>query len=239
MHQLGCHLGKSLGLALGPAVFNGHILTLDEAGLLQALAERAQALCVHVWVFDAHKSNYWNSGLLRARSERPRCSAAKKRDELAPSHVATRPPRIMDLPLVYQVIGCVHRSKERRPRSESGLGCAKTPAPAAHVETSRRNCAAWSRIVLRARCSIPCWRIVFSTFRNCMSFHTGWVRSVELVPFATFPLPPRADVGADIVEPPLSAIALNRCAIVRCAVGLAASAVPRERSSVAGQAALS
>ena len=57
----------------------------------------------------------------------------------------------------------------------SGLGCAKTPASAAHVETSRRNCAPWSRIVLRARCSIPCWRIVFSTFRNCMSFHTGWV----------------------------------------------------------------
>src|SRR5258708_24391936 len=61
--------------------------------------------------------------------------------------------------------------------TEMGLGCAKTPAPAAHVETSRRNCAPWSRIVLRARCSIPCWRIVFSTFRNCMSFHTGWVKN--------------------------------------------------------------
>src|SRR5262249_14107373 len=60
-----------------------------------------------------------------------------------------------------------------------GLGCAKTPAPAAHVETSRRNCAPWSRIVLRARCSIPCRRIVFSTFRNCMSFHTGWVLAVS------------------------------------------------------------
>src|SRR6059058_3308786 len=62
--------------------------------------------------------------------------------------------------------------------AEMGLGCAKTPAPAAHVQTSRRNCAPWSRIVLRARCSIPCWRIVFSTFRNCMSFHTGWVNRV-------------------------------------------------------------
>src|SRR5262249_50541420 len=51
-----------------------------------------------------------------------------------------------------------------RVRSALGLGCAKTPAPAAHVETSRRNCAPWSRIVLRARCSIPCRRIVFSTF---------------------------------------------------------------------------
>src|SRR5262249_37523391 len=40
----------------------------------------------------------------------------------------------------------------------------------AHVETSQRNCAPWSRIVLRARCSIPCWRIVFSTFRNLYEF---------------------------------------------------------------------
>ncbi len=73
-------------------------------------------------------------------------------------------------------IGSFLRRGNPDPRmSLVGLGCAKTPAPAAHVETSRRNCAAWSRIVLRARCSIPCWRIVFSTFRNCMSFHTGWV----------------------------------------------------------------
>ena len=34
------------------------------------------------------------------------------------------------------------------PKSALGLGCAKTPAPAAHVETSQRNCAP---IVLRAR----------------------------------------------------------------------------------------
>src|SRR5262245_44571008 len=73
----------------------------------------------------------------------------------------------------------LHRSKSGRLMSALGLGCAKTPAPAAHVETSQRNCAPWSRIVLRARCSILCWRIVFSTFRNCMSFHTGWVKSGE------------------------------------------------------------
>src|SRR5258706_13800270 len=76
-----------------------------------------------------------------------------------------------------------------------GLGCAKTPAPAAHVETSRRNCAPWSRIVLRARCSIPCWRIVFSTFRNCMSFHTGWVKLGRAGDVrCTTALPPKADV---------------------------------------------
>src|SRR5262245_25530140 len=74
------------------------------------------------------------------------------------------------------------RCESLEPRmSLVGLGCAKTPAPVAHVETSRRNCAPWSRIVLRARCSIPCRRIVFSTFRRCMSFHTGWVIHVALV----------------------------------------------------------
>src|SRR5262249_39562474 len=83
--------------------------------------------------------------------------------------------------------------------SALGLGCAKTPAPAAHVETSRRNCAPWSRIVLRARCSIPCRRIVFSTFLRCMSFHTGWVRSGHHPSPNQCPLYPskrtRADIG--------------------------------------------
>src|SRR5260221_7310028 len=68
---------------------------------------------------------------------------------------------------------------------------AKTPAPAAHVETSQRNCAPWSRIVLRARCSIPCWRIVFSTFRGCMSFYTARVKLGRPVMSAARPLFPR------------------------------------------------
>jgi hypothetical protein len=55
----------------------------------------------------------------------------------------------------------------------SCLGRAKTPAPVAHVEAPRRNCASRSRKMLRARHSIPRWRIVFSTFPRCMSFHTA------------------------------------------------------------------
>src|ERR1700704_7017525 len=31
--------------------------------------------------------------------------------------------------------------------------------------------------MLRTYGSIPCWRIVFSTFRRCMSFYTTWVKS--------------------------------------------------------------
>ena len=51
-------------------------------------------------------------------------------------------------------------------------------------------------------------------------------------------LPPRADVGADIVERPLSAKALNRFAIV-AAGGLFAIAVPRGEIVGSGRGGLS
>src|SRR5258707_3532307 len=54
-----------------------------------------------------------------------------------------------------------------------GLGCAKTPAVAPHVELSLSNCICGSQIILHKRRSMPCRRIVFSTFRGCMSFYTG------------------------------------------------------------------
>jgi hypothetical protein len=59
--------------------------------------------------------------------------------------------------------------------SVSGLGRVKTPAPAEHVEASRSNCISESQIILHTRRSMPCWRIVFSTFRGCMSFYTARV----------------------------------------------------------------
>jgi hypothetical protein len=48
----------------------------------------------------------------------------------------------------------------------------ETPALAGHVEASQSNCISESQIILHTRRSMPCWRIVFSTFRRCMSFHT-------------------------------------------------------------------
>src|SRR6266446_2565726 len=59
-----------------------------------------------------------------------------------------------------------------RAMAASGLGCAKTPALAPHVEISLSNCIFESQIILHTRGSMPCWRIVFSTFRGCMSFYT-------------------------------------------------------------------
>src|SRR5262245_39264478 len=64
----------------------------------------------------------------------------------------------------------------RPPMSQSGLGCAKTLAVAPHVEISPGNCIPESQIILHTRGSMPCWRIVFSTFCGCMSFYTGSVR---------------------------------------------------------------
>src|SRR5262245_44464883 len=62
-----------------------------------------------------------------------------------------------------------------------GLGCAKTLAVAPHVEISPGNCIPESQIILHTRGSMPCWRIVFSTFCGCMSFYTGSVIHVALV----------------------------------------------------------
>src|SRR6266436_8203454 len=59
--------------------------------------------------------------------------------------------------------------------SAVGLGCVKTPTLAARVETSRRNCVLESQIILHTRGVMPPWRIVFSTFRDCMSFYTARV----------------------------------------------------------------
>src|SRR5262245_7356679 len=56
-----------------------------------------------------------------------------------------------------------------------GLGCAKTLAVTPHVEISPGKCSPESQIILHTRGSMPCWRIVFSTFCVCMSFYTGSV----------------------------------------------------------------
>ena len=66
-------------------------------------------------------------------------------------------------------------SKIWPPMVEMGLGCAKTPALAPHVEISLINCTSESQNILHTRGSMPYWRIVFSTFRECMSFYTARV----------------------------------------------------------------
>src|SRR5258708_18065169 len=84
--------------------------------------------------------------------------------------------------------------------SESGLGCAKTPAVAPHVEISLSNCICGSQIILHKRRSMPCRRIVFSTFRGCMSFYTGSV--IHLIPaIPACPVRPKSEHSANARPP--------------------------------------
>jgi hypothetical protein len=71
----------------------------------------------------------------------------------------------------------VHHSKIDCRMVEMGLGCVKTLTLAARVETSRTNCIPESQIILHTRGVMPSWRIVFSTFRDYMSFYTARVKS--------------------------------------------------------------
>src|SRR5262245_46071300 len=73
------------------------------------------------------------------------------------------------------------------PMSLVGLGCAKTPALAPRVEISLSNCISESQIILYTRGWMPCWRIVFSTFRGCVRFYTARVfHGCHDIPYATF-----------------------------------------------------
>ena len=89
-NQIGRRARQSIDLALGPAVFDRHVLALDIAALLKALAERAQVVCKRDWRSAVEKPNHRHRRLLRARRERPRRRrAAEQRDELAPLHSIT------------------------------------------------------------------------------------------------------------------------------------------------------
>src|SRR6516162_6495154 len=91
-NQFGRQLRQSIELILGPAVFDCHVLALDIAGILQALAKSAQTLGESVTRCGTEPSNHWHRRLLRARRERPRGRrAAEQRDERAPIHSVTSP----------------------------------------------------------------------------------------------------------------------------------------------------
>src|SRR5262249_6844307 len=61
----------------------------------------------------------------------------------------------------------------------------------AGVEASRRNCIPESQILLHTRDVMPSRRIVFSTFRGCMSFYTARVISGLRALLGLCPLYPR------------------------------------------------
>jgi hypothetical protein len=79
-----------------------------------------------------------------------------------------------------------------QPTSASYVGSGSWPCENSSACRTRRNISTKLRIMesklLRARRSIPCWRIVSSTFRRCMSFHAGWVKFRHCMMSAARPL---------------------------------------------------
>src|SRR5208337_5122771 len=75
--------GRQFNVLLCRPVLDRHVAAFDKAAFAQSLAEGGHPLTAQV----IKDTNYRQRLLLRARRERPRCRAAKKRDELTPLHV--------------------------------------------------------------------------------------------------------------------------------------------------------
>src|SRR5262249_48576836 len=90
LNQIGRQRRQPVILVFRPAVLGCHVLTLDIADLLQALAKCAQTFGVVIERSRAEKPNHRYRRLLRARRYWPRHRrAADQRDELASRHSIT------------------------------------------------------------------------------------------------------------------------------------------------------
>src|SRR6516165_4422811 len=83
LHQFGRLRRQPVVLTDRPAVFDHHVLALDEAAFVQAPAERGESYGI-IGRSEAKKANHRHGRVLRARRERPRRRAAEQRDDLAP-----------------------------------------------------------------------------------------------------------------------------------------------------------
>ena len=97
-HQFGRQRRQPIVLILGPAVFDGDVLALDIAGVLEGLAKCAQTVGLATGS-KAEKPDNRHRRLLRARRARP-CrqrprgrGTAQRRDEGAPPHSITSSAR--------------------------------------------------------------------------------------------------------------------------------------------------
>src|SRR5204862_4988933 len=83
---------QSIVLPIGPAKLDDDVLTLDEAGLAQALAECSHKVSGIRRRSAAHEADHRQRGLLRARPERPgRRYATENTEKFPPSHARSPP----------------------------------------------------------------------------------------------------------------------------------------------------
>src|SRR5260370_12462600 len=110
--------------------------------------------------------------LRRARRKRPGDrGAAEEPNELAALHCQRLPcfgPNDSTPQYGRRLLRC---GISLRPMSAMGLGCAKTPAVAPHVEISLSNFICGSQIILHKRRSTPCRGILFYTFPGFVRFY--------------------------------------------------------------------
>src|SRR5262245_46687842 len=78
---------KAIVSAVQPIVLDHHVLPLDVAGFVEALAERSGMARGGIGWPAGDKRDGRHGGLLRSRRERPHRRAAEQRDELPSSHV--------------------------------------------------------------------------------------------------------------------------------------------------------
>src|SRR5262249_29429197 len=92
-YQLGRQSRQSIGMTIRRAVFDRHVLGVDEAGLAQTLPKGIHQR-QRLWRPLVQES-YHRERLLRPRLERPRGCAAESQDELAACHSITSSARAM------------------------------------------------------------------------------------------------------------------------------------------------
>jgi hypothetical protein len=79
-------------LTVQPVILDRHVLTLDEAGLVEAPTERSDTARIERPALD--ESDHRHRGLLRTGHQRPRSRrTAEQSDELAPLHSITSSAR--------------------------------------------------------------------------------------------------------------------------------------------------
>jgi hypothetical protein len=75
-------------MAIGPTIFNGNILTIDESAVPQAFAKGRYQMRIAIRGLPIQEPDHWDRLLLRASSERPQHRGADSTEKFTPLHVA-------------------------------------------------------------------------------------------------------------------------------------------------------
>ncbi len=91
--EIGGQCGQPIIVALRPAVFDRHVLSLDIAGFAQSLVERGHIRCSRAGRAGAEEADHRHRLLLRAQGARRRHRAAQQEHQLAAPHSMTSSAR--------------------------------------------------------------------------------------------------------------------------------------------------